>query len=149
MKIVFTANGSPLSRAIRGITGEPVSHVIIVQDDTVFQSNLFGVGMETLAKFTSGGSALVYSLDFPDDYPRLIQSMGRLNRSTYDFLALVYVGLALILKHYLKIPLPKRNPWSISGAYMCTEFVTATLGAEDTMVTPYQLYLQLKAKLGQ
>lgn len=58
----------------------------------------------------------------------------------YDFGALFYLALRVLFPW-----LPKKNLWQTSGMFLCTEWVTEVLeGEEDSMITPYKLFLRLK-----
>lgn len=152
MKVLFTKSKLPLSTAIKAVTGEPVSHVALEFPELgiVVQSNLLGINVEWSSYFREK-CTVVYELDngvtdLQSDFAKLTEQMDALENDFYDFFALVFVGLAILANRYLKTPMPKQNAWHIANTYMCTEFVTEYLfGAPETMVTPYQLYEQLKA----
>lgn len=143
MKIVFTRNNSIMSRLIRYVTGEPVSHVVIVTDGIVLHSNLLGVNIQPLSSFKS---ELVYEVPIPSNYTKLLQLYAKYQHSSYDILAMLYLGISLLLRR-VGIPMPKSNLWQVSGMFMCTEFITKyTDNIESSMITPYKLYQGLLPK---
>lgn len=152
MKIVFTKGSSPLSEAIRGVTKEPVSHVALDFGLFIVHSNLLGVNLEWF-NFFKTKCTIVYTLERTEievlqemkDAAKLDRVLVKLEGAWYDFGALFFAGLALLAKHYLKIPLSKVNLWKSSGMFTCTEWVTNFVeDSSDAMITPYQLYLKLK-----
>lgn len=151
MKILFVKGSSPLSSAICGVTGEPVSHVALEFPELgiVVHSNLLGVNIEWSSFFRKNCS-VVYELsarksDMTSDKAKLGTMLDKYEGSWYDFGALLFMGLILCTRNYLKLPLPKSNLWQTSGMFECTEWVTEYISAEeDSMITPYKLYLKLK-----
>jgi len=143
MYLLFTRSNSIMSRLIRSVTGEPVSHVAVSYGDLVIHSNLLGVRQEFLSTFTKH-STVVYSLEVSgniDVWEKLKQYEG----STYDFGALFY--LLLLHVPVIRSILPSnKNLWQSTSMFLCTEWaITVTDGEEDSVITPYQLYLR-KAK---
>lgn len=142
MKLIFTSSQSALSKAIRGVTGEDCSHVAILDGNWIIHSNLRGVNVDYAPEFLKH-CTVEHSLDFDGSmvYPTLESKA----HSFYDVGALLFDGLCLLTRHYLKIPLPKSNLWQSSGMYMCTEWAQLVLGLKiDSMITPHGLYNQLK-----
>lgn len=129
---------------IRKITGEPVSHVAIRMRGIVTHSNFLGVHTEWHEDFYKH-STIRYFVPIRDlDNVRLWASLLTAQRKPYDFGAMFYLGLRYLFPKWM----PKQNLWQSSGAYMCTEFVTYVLkGEPDSMITPYQLYQQLRGEL--
>lgn len=158
MKLIFTRSHKPLSLLIRWGTGEPVTHMAIVFDDfLVFQSNLLGVGLEAFEYFKKS-CEIVYTIDYPMDeeaeeavYKALIP---KFYGQPYGWGAFVYDSWRLILKKFLRIPMPKVNPMDSASQKLCFELVEALPPeivpwnkamplAELGMSTPYELYLRL------
>lgn len=138
MRILFTTSDSPLSRLIRKVTSEPVSHCAFEVGGWIIHSNLKGVHVETPQTFTQK-SRIIYSIDIPFDLEKLIHTFGRTMNREYDFGALLYLGARAICPW-----LPKKNLWQCTGMYLCTELITQYLGSsENSMITPYQLYKEL------
>lgn len=142
-QIVFTASDNFLGRAIRFLTEEPVSHVALRFGELVVHATAFGV---TACPYLDIAHKVVYAVDSPHLSPD--EALSK-RRSLYDYGALLYLGLRYLLKKYLKISLPKANLWAASGMYTCTEFATQMLDGEpDSLITPFQLYILLRARNG-
>lgn len=139
MKLLFTVNKYPLSWLIQKVTGEPVSHVAIVYNNTVYHSSaLKGVNSQSLDSFLKTNT-IVFEYELLEDPDRLISGFNRQKRAGYDWGAILYLAA-----RYMFPFLPKKNLWQSSGMYLCTEWVTAIIDeTEDSMITPYKLYLRL------
>jgi hypothetical protein len=152
MKILFTKSSLPLSVAILGVTGEPVSHVALEFPELgiVVQSNLLGIGLEWSSYFREK-CTVVYELDncmssLTQDKERLTKTLDVYENDFYDITGLLFLGICTILHKYLKTPMPKTDPARFTNTFMCTEWVTEYLdGAPDETITPYGLYQKLKA----
>ena len=151
MKILFTRGQSLLSKAIRSATKEPVSHCALQfsfgELDLVIHSNLLGVQMELVETFLRT-CEVVYAIENSEESlkSKMLALLEIREHKLYDFGALLFVGMRLWLRAKLKIPLPKANLWQSSGMFMCTEWVSEFVNGEvDSMITPYGLYLKLKA----
>jgi hypothetical protein len=60
--------------------------------------------------------------------------------SVYDLPAMLFLGLSLLVRRYLKLPLPKSNLWQSTGMFLCTEWVSVFLSQEEnSMLTPWKL----------
>lgn len=144
MKILFTKSDFILSKLIRAVTKEPVSHAAIQCGDWVLHSNLFGVNAE-LASVFRASATVVYEIEQPMDENKLMAAFAQADTKFYDFGALIYLGLT-----YLIPWLPKKNLWRSSGSYLCTDWIELAEGEEpDSTMTAYQLYLKLSATLGK
>ena len=64
MELLFTRNHLPLSRLIRYVTGEPVSHCAVYQDGMVTQMTLFGLQTESMDSFLQV-QEIVYRIEYP------------------------------------------------------------------------------------
>lgn len=141
MKALFTKSDTPLSRAIRGVTGEGVSHCALEVDGWIIHVNLLGLQIESPESFSSH-SSVVYSVEIPFEITNLMKALAKSGKMGYDYGALLYLGL-----RYLLPCLPKKNLWQVSNLYLCTEWLEDLLDEKiDSMLTPYQLYLKLKEK---
>jgi hypothetical protein len=128
-----------MSRLIRWVTGEPVSHCAIECDGWVIHANLLGVHAEALYDFEAS-CEILHSVEMPANYERLLGLFCRHNQSGYDLGAMLYLGLRLLFP-----ALPKKNLWQCSGMFLCTEWVTEFLSGEpDSLITPYKLYKKMK-----
>lgn len=136
MQIIFTKNNSIMSRIIRRLTREPVSHCAILDEGYIVHSNLLGVNVSKPADFHS---EIMFRVEIEYDSDKLATSVEKYKGRFYDFGALLYMGARCIFKG-----LPKKNLWQCSGMFLCTEWVTQVLeNREVSDITPYQLYLLL------
>lgn len=130
------------------VTEEDVSHTVLCFPDLqiVVHSNLLGLHIESIAGFVKH-SEVVYSVDIKSkegDTERLMSLLAEYEWSMYDYGALIFLGLTLALRRYLKIPLPKSNLWQSSGMFLCVGWITKyVFDKEDDMITPYKLYRKL------
>lgn len=145
-RILFTTGHSPLSRAIRSRTGEPCSHVALECAGWVVHSNLFGVRVDLLVDFLQVAD-VVYELPVPMDAGMILSKYLQYRHSGYDFGALMYLFLRSIPG--FKFILPEKNLWKSNGMFLCTEWATQVLqNKENSVITPYQLYLELSREQG-
>jgi len=136
--ILFTKSNTIGSNLIRWVTDEPVSHVALRIGQSVYHSK-FGRGItrEPLEKFREK-NVVVYRVTIYNAY------FSGIERYTggYDYLALLFLGLRYLLPF-----LPKVNLWQVTGMYLCTEYITKLINKEeDSMITPYQLYNELRSE---
>lgn len=148
MSIIFTRNNTIVSRGIRRVTGEPVSHVaILLYGKYVVHSNFLGTRIESLESFTKH-SYIVYEVHLPEHHiclSRILSSLAA--HRGYDFGAMLYLGILGLTPKWLRARLPNANLWNASGSFICTELVTYILdGKPDAMVTPLGLYNRLMEK---
>lgn len=145
MNILFTRGSNPVSKAIVYLTNEPMSHVAIEMDDYVIHCALLGTQLVTKKHFCDTHE-VVATIPMTKCSLRKILAMLEAD-SAYDYPGLLYLGLRYVLKRIFGWSIPKVNLWAISGIYTCTEFVTKVISpTEDSMITPYQLYLKLGGK---
>ena len=137
MKILFTRSNKLVSRLIRRVTGEPVSHCALSIGDYVVHSNFLGMHPQTLASFEDG-IEVWGSVELPDNYERVFDKLCQNYRAWYDFGAMAYLLAKAIFPW-----LPKKNLWQCSGMFLCSEWVSDYMGEDDAMITPYKLYLKL------
>lgn len=145
MRIIFTRNNTIVSRAIREVTREPVSHVaLVLYGKYVVHSNFLGTRIESLEKFNRH-SAIYEYIDVPPEHVCMGRVLEALSTGRgYDFPGMFYLGIRTLTPRWLRDTLPKANLWNVSGLFICTELVTYILsGKPDSMITPHQLYLQL------
>lgn len=139
MQIIFTRNSSPVSKWIRAITSEPVSHCAIRVGEFVIQSNLLGVNIVPFRVFARTNK-IVYTTFVSTVEGRISRILDLYYGSFYDFGALLFLFLRYTLPGYT----PKQNLWRASGMFLCTEFVTKVIDdTEDSLITPYKLYKKL------
>ncbi len=138
VNILFTASNAIGSHIIRGVTKESLSHVGIHINDVVIDSTiLHGVRLQPYTEFISNKTKVI-SIPWDISGVHLWNLNCKVGQS-YDKLGLLYLGLRYVIP-----ALPKKNLWQTTGMFLCTEFVTDILeGKEDSMITPYKLYLKL------
>lgn len=157
MRILFTKSDTILSKLIRNVTEEPISHCALEFNFSscyryVVHSNIKGLHKEPLCSFKET-SEVVFALErkennfFQDvnDFWKLQRLLEKYPKAPYDFGAFLFLGASLFLRDRLNLPLPKSNLWQSSGMFLCTEWVSEFVNEkDDSMVTPYQLYLEIK-----
>lgn len=145
MEIIFTKQDVVISRLIRKVTGEPVSHVAFIYMGNVYHSNHKGASICTLKKFRKT-SEIVYRLKLPKKYDLCFHyQFARLEDSAYDLPAALYAGWRILLNKYLGIAFPAVNKFNFKNAYMCTELAQKVMKIDvDSFITPYALYLKIK-----
>jgi hypothetical protein len=158
MKLIWTKSSAPLSVLIRWGLNEPVSHFAIVFDDfLVFHSNLLGVHMESLKRFSSGSAKIVYTVEIPlplEEEERIYEGLiPQYDGQNYDYGAFCYFMWRALIWKLFNIPIPAVNRWASSASEICTEMAGTlpkqvldkeTLG-DLSMVSPYKLYLKIQA----
>lgn len=138
MKVIFTTTDLLSSKIIRWVTGEDISHCALESGNYVLHSSFSGTIIEYKTDFYERNQVL-YEINMPE-----IATINFKERRGYDFGAILYLGLKLALAK-VGIKLPKKNLWQTTGMYLCTEFITEVLDEkENSMITPYKLYLKLK-----
>lgn len=145
IQILFTHNPHILSRIIRFITHEPVSHVALRVDDYIIHSSVWGPEIRTYEYFMNH-NVIVYSLPIPNTHKQQLplHIMSQVDARGYDWGALIYLGLRYAMLRAFKIKLPKANLWEASNMFICTELVSNLLGEKpDAMMTPYGLFNKL------
>lgn len=145
IRILFTKGRNPVSWLIRKVTRESVSHCAVEVDGLVFHSNFKGLICEPLIDFLEHSEAL-YWIEVGDDVHKLLRQFAKNSGALYDFGAMIYLGLRLVLPF-----LPKKNLWQTTGMFLSTEWATQVLdNNENSKITPYQLFLRLtNEKLAQ
>jgi hypothetical protein len=144
MKVLLTSGHNPLAALIRRLTREDASHVALRWNSWVLHSNLKGVQWSTFEDFTEKAE-IIDSTDIVEDLPRLLTfSAQHAEHGKYDYGGFIYIGLRLALR-LVGIHLPKKNLWSMTGMFMCTEFVSKyEFDEEDDLITPRQLFDKIK-----
>lgn len=146
MKILLTYGNNPLSWIIRKLTKEDGSHIAVAWQGWVLHSNLKGVQWQREEDFEAHGKVIDH-IELPDDPVKLLHfSAAYVDHGKYDFGGLLYCAIRLCLRG-VGIRLPKKNLWSMTGMFMCTELVSSFVyGEEDSMATPRQLFDQISGK---
>lgn len=148
MKILFTTRDEWFSNTIKDLTAEPVSHCALEfpEHGFVIHSNIKGVHLEWSKNFRRK-NIVVYEIDWPeeDSLLKIDRLLSQYEFSRYDCAAICFLGIKMAIRRHLRISLPKSNLWQSTGMFLCTEWVTKYVnGEEDSMITPYKLYLKLR-----
>lgn len=157
MKIVFSKNSSILSKLIRWVFDEPVSHMAIVFNEdsgcgVVFQSNLLGCHIMWLKSFYKKNNILIQkSYGLPLELENSVWSdlVNKLDGKPYDYKGALYLLWRGLLHKFFRLPIPETNPWNDSGAYFCDELYEALPDIFDeveggvSMRTPFMLSQKL------
>lgn len=155
MVICFSKSKMPLSKLIRWLSGDPVSHVIIVFDEKfAIHSNLYGVHLDwfnSLEKHVDIVYKLEYKLSLKREEEVYRSLLDNFDGRSYDWPAFFYLLWRGLLWKFLKKPLPSKNPWNEKDGYLCTEiagclpkWLTGLETTDYSLVTPYKLYEMLK-----
>lgn len=142
MKVLFTYSDNIISRLIRKVTKEEISHTVIKIGDFVVHSNFLGLNIVPYVRFKEK-NIILYSIDITDKTKEeyTINIVNTHFKTPYDFGALFFLGLRYLLPFLVS----KQNLWQNTSMFLCTEFVSKSIyGKELSILTPYKLYLILK-----
>ena len=122
IKVLFTTSNSFLSRSIRFVTGSEYSHVAIVVDDIVYESQkegIIAIPYELYSKYNPGYHVIdVYEPIFDFNHDNIISDVNSLVYATkYDFVALLKHVLYKTTGYWRK----RRNS---EKRMTCSEFVS-------------------------
>lgn len=164
MKLVWTKSNMILSTLIRWGLDVDCSHFILVFETPggglCFESNLLG----THPKFWRNDEKTLtvvhqLKLDLPIEVEDRVWDVvvDKYDGKAYDFGAFAYFSWRAVLKKVLKIPMPAKNKWANSGAYLCDEVYMALVDAGalpdldiDTAISsPHDVYVKLSSHLNQ
>jgi hypothetical protein len=154
MRILFTKCNTLISKTIRTVLDEPVSHIGLEFDnDFVIHSDFFGTRIEKVDHYISE-NIVVYSITIPlkNEIETLFEIMSKSLSNNYDFSAIAYFAWRLLLKKVFNTKFPEKNKLGDNHAYICTEMLQfisdekleKLQGKDLGMMTPYQIYLLLK-----
>lgn len=154
MLLIWTKSSMPLSKAIRWLAGEPVSHFGVVFDKSlVFHSNLYGAHLEWFDTFKKH-CEIVYSMDIKgmtlEQEEAVYRSIvSRFDGYKYDFRAFFYFGWRLLMRKIFRKPLPAKNRWDNEKHLLCTEIASGfpepfLYKADSSITTPYALFKYYK-----
>jgi hypothetical protein len=155
IRLLFTAAPDPISKAIRKLTGQSVSHVgIQTGPQTVLSAELGGVVEQTDLQFLAQGRKLIASYEAtPEGEPHLLvwrakahlgdkYAFGELPGFVWSTLARRWLGKAI------------KNPLHDPKAVVCSEFVlylddetgfvTEFVGLDPETTTPGDLLARLR-----
>lgn len=150
MRLIWTKNTSILSKSIRWLFNEPVSHFAIVFDNSlVFHSNLLGVHLAWFNYFKNKND-IIYSkeiiLDIENEEKFYRKIVDKYYGKNYDFKAFFYFAYRGLLKKFFNIPVPDKNTFQDNDEFLCTGLASLFFDTsiDYEIITPYQLYLLLK-----
>lgn len=153
IKLMWTKSSLPLSKLIMWVFKEPCSHFAIAFDDHfVFHSDLLG-SEATFYKWFLNSHTLVHSIilnpgiEIEDQvWDLIVEKFDRPKK--YDFGAFIYFGLCGLAHRIFGRPMPKKNIWASSTAYLCEEIVEVLNPISEIkipenidLITPEQLWL--------
>jgi hypothetical protein len=143
MIILFTAGNNVVSKAIRELTRYPASHVAVQFGNYVFHSNMTGPKFELLDEFLKH-SHIVRSYVGPPtnqmDLLDMVDFYARRQHRKYDFLLFLWLTAHCLWAYSLKKPVKPSDMKQVTGAYLCTEFVSTFLNTDKTSIyLPEQL----------
>ena len=145
MYLIFSKSKYWFSDLICEVTQEPVSHVSIYdpEEEQVYHSSFRGVEKLHIRKFLPmQENTLFYPIDINPE--ELEKKFDKYKRSWYDVGGLLFLGFSLLVRRYLRLPLPKSNLWQATGMFLCTEWVSEVINdKEQSMITPYGMYQEL------
>lgn len=160
MRIIFTANNSILSKAIRWTFREPASHVALVFDNDkwLVHSNLLGVNIRLFLPFMRGQrvvDSIAYSIPLEAEEQIFQAAIASTSELDYDWPGFFYFAWRGFLFRILGAPMPKHNPWGRASLQLCTEMVGRVParitgipeGLDLGIVTPWRLRNILRGKL--
>jgi hypothetical protein len=149
MEIIFTRQNGVISKLIRKITGEEVSHVAFIYMQNVYHSTHAGAAICTLKKFREK-SEIVHRVKLPKKYDLCFHyRFAQIEGATYDLPAAIYAGWRILLNKTLGLPIPELNKFNFKDAYICTELAQKILKIEEgKILTPFQLYQKCRELFG-
>ena len=148
MRIVLTKNDELGSALIRWGTGEPVSHLGVVFDESLLIHASFTSGCQAvLFQPWAAKNVVVKSLKPKEELS--LEQEERLYRSLlayasgryYDHLAVIWLGYRYALRKFFDRPIPEVNPWDQPYADYCGEII---LGLNQAMSEVYSIDLGLR-----
>lgn len=157
MRILFTKNNTVVSKWIRSVLNEPVSHIAFefTHLETVVHANFFGTKPEFIQEFEQN-STIVFSKDFDIGLVREVEIYRAYMKAnclrTFDFGGIIYRGIRTLLKRWFRIPIGSRNLWADKDMDYCVEAAlrlgvdVTGIESKDEMLTPYGYYLLLEKK---
>jgi hypothetical protein len=158
MILAFTRSKLPLSVLIRWFLDSDCSHFVLVfkspSGGLMFESNLLGTHPK-FYKTALKHMEVVHQIEMnltPDQEDEVWDIVvDQFDGHAYNYRAFIYFCWRAFLKKIFHQPLPKTNPWSLPGTYLCDQVCYALQGLSPepisldlSMVTPEELYYYLK-----
>jgi hypothetical protein len=146
MQLLFVKQNALLSRLICWFLKEPVSHIAIHFHGLVIHSTHMGVHITFHHNFIKQYK-VIEKYDFVTTksfYEKLVRIEGK----PYDFIALAFFVMRVVLNKMIGLKMPKHNSWNHANAYLCLELadLPETKDIDLTITTPHQVYLHLMSK---
>lgn len=145
MQVLFTKNpDSWFSKSIQAVTQEPVSHVAFQFGPWVLHSNWRGVHAETLRTFYKKNQVVYKVPVWGISEDTLLRKFSEREFKPYDVPGILGFTLHLGLRRIFRPIVTKVNLLEYSSLDFCVELVQHLLDKPvDSLITPYQFYLQL------
>jgi hypothetical protein len=160
IELMFTTSDFAFSRLARWATDSDCSHFAICFDRrVVFHSNFSGPHIEPIETFVKKNH-VIHKLEFTT-IPTLAQedalwsNLININYGkSYDFGAMLFLGLNLIGHKLINIDISNKNLWKTKEGFICTELLESLSGLSFgsatfpdfkniEMLRPHDLYLEL------
>ena len=158
MRLIFTKSSLPLSVLIRWFLNSDCSHFAIVFNSEggglMFESNLLGTHPK-FYKTASKHFTVVHDIELkisPDAENHIWDVIvDQFDGARYNFKGFAYFCWRAFLLKAFKKPLPKINPWSMPGSYLCEQVFYAfqdlsgeKIAVDLAMISPEDLYRYVK-----
>lgn len=160
IELLFTTSDYKFSKLARWALDSDCSHFAICFDRrVVFHSNFSGPHIEPIEIFNKKNH-IIHKLEFTT-IPTLAQedtlwsNLININYGkSYDFGAMLFLGLNLIGKKLINLELSQNNLWKTKEGFICTELLESLSGLSFgsatfpdfkniEMLTPHDLFLEL------
>lgn len=160
MKILFTKSNNIVSKIIRYVLNEPVSHVVLqFENGMIIHSDFLGVSIQWQKEYFSRKikNEALYSIEYNcevSDEELIKIIMDSVASKPYDFKAVSYFTLCSLLHKFTGIRIT-RNEWNNKNEYICTEMVELLPGkiqsvlknVDLSITSPYRLYKILESNI--
>jgi hypothetical protein len=83
----------------------------------------------------------------PFEQDRFDRNFSDLWKKKYDFMAILYFAVYLLLNKYIGIKLPKVNKWHNENRYFCVELISLITGDDYEMTPPNVLLRKMKHEI--
>ena len=160
IELLFTTSDYKFSKLARWATSSDCTHFAICFDRrVVFHSNFSGAHIEPIEAFNRMNH-VIHKIEF-NSTPSLQQedalwsNLINMNYGkSYDFGAMLFLGLNLIGHKLVNLPISKNNLWKTKEGFICTELLESLSGLSFgsatfpdfkniEMLRPHDLFLEL------
>lgn len=137
--VIFCDSDNFVSKEIKHITQEDVSHVALLFGDTVLHFRFLGFESMHIEEFKS----IYRIIAILEPKEAIMVAPGpvikKYSGKAYDFFGLIYVAMFLGLRDMFNITLPGGNYWQNKRDQFCVSFCAdVCLGEQGKMWTPEQ-----------